>query len=194
MGIYQNNCYLVKVEKGEIIIDPGVGAAEWIIDNVSNPVAILNTHGHFDHVWDNAKVKKELGIPIYCPRKDAFMLRNDPFGQGTPSSTPDYKVKEDEVIELGGVDIRFRHFPGHTPGNSVIEIEQHWFSGDFIFRHSIGRCDFPHSDTKEMIRSLERVIEIDDEYILHPGHGPSTTLKEERRYLPFWITELNRGI
>jgi len=78
-GAYETNCYIVKLKDKELIIDPGVGAYDWIKDTISNPVAILNTHGHFDHVWDNDKISKEYDIPIYCPKDDVFMLKNDPL-------------------------------------------------------------------------------------------------------------------
>jgi len=92
MGAYQTNCYIATVEGKDFIIDPGVDATKWILNNVTNPVAILNTHGHFDHVWSNAEVKERLKLPIYCPKEDSFMLTSDPLGQGTPKSTPDYEV------------------------------------------------------------------------------------------------------
>jgi glyoxylase-like metal-dependent hydrolase (beta-lactamase superfamily II) len=91
MGSYQTNCYIVTVDGKDFIIDPGMNATEWVLKNVTNPVAILNTHGHFDHVWSNAEVKEALKIPIYCPKDDVFMLTDDPLGQGTPKSTPDYE-------------------------------------------------------------------------------------------------------
>jgi len=178
----------------DFIIDPGMGATEWVIEHVRNPVAILNTHGHFDHVWSNAELKKRFGIPVVCPKKDAFMLESDPFGQGTPGCLPDCLPDGDETVNIAGEEIRFRHFPGHTPGNSVIEIGKYWFSGDFIFRHSIGRWDFPYSDGAAMAESLRKAIKIDNNYLLYPGHGPSTTLAAEQRYLPAWIKEVEKSV
>ena len=141
MGPYQTNCYLATIDDKTLVIDPGVGATEWVLTQAKNPVAILNTHGHFDHVWSNAELKEKLGIPIVCPEKDAFMLASDPLTQGMRPSTPDRLVKGDESLEIEGIPVRFRHFPGHTPGCSVIEIGDVWFSGDFLFRDSIGRWD-----------------------------------------------------
>ncbi|MEY4504124.1 MAG: hypothetical protein RL154_417, partial [Pseudomonadota bacterium] len=77
MGAYQTNCYIVKTKSGDIIIDPGIGAIDFVLQNAIKPLAILNTHGHFDHVWSNAEVKEALKIPIYCPKDDEFMLRAD---------------------------------------------------------------------------------------------------------------------
>ena len=190
MGATQTNCYIVTVDGKDFIIDPGMNATEWVLNNVTNPVAILNTHGHFDHVWSNAEVKEALKIPIYCPKDDVFMLKEDPLGQGTPKSTPDYEVVGDEELTLEGVKIKYRHFPGHTPGNSIIEIGDIWLSGDFLFEQSIGRWDFPSSSGEDMVKSLEKAMKLEGDYTLYPGHGLSTTLKVEQRIMPFWIEQV----
>ena len=194
MGSYQTNCYIATVDGKDFIIDPGVGAASWVLKNVKNPVAILNTHGHFDHVWSNQALKEALNIPIYAPRKDAFMLSNDPFSQGTPSSTPDFQVKEDAVVDIEGIKVKFHHFAGHTLGCSVIEIDNVWFSGDFLFEGSIGRWDFPYSDGKEMIKSLKKVSQIKGNFKIYPGHGGSTSLTREMKHMPYWIEQVRRTI
>ena len=194
MGAYQTNCYIVTIYGKDFIIDPGMGATQWVLDNVTNPVAILNTHGHFDHVWSNAEVKKALNVPIYCPKGDVFMLTDDPLNQGTPPSEPDVIIVGDKELEIEGVKIKFRHFPGHTPGCSIIEIEDVWFSGDFLFEQSIGRWDFPSSSGEQMADSLQRALTIEEDYTIYPGHGMSTTLKAEQRVIPFWIDQVKRSI
>jgi len=190
MGYTQTNCYIVTLDGKDLIIDPGMDATKWVLDHVHHPVAILNTHGHFDHVWSNAELKKQLHIPIYIPKEDAFMLKEDPFSQGTPPSDPDYLVEGDETLDIKGIKVTYRHFPGHTPGCSIIEIGDVWFSGDFIFRQSIGRWDFPYSSAEEMAKSLEKAMKIEKDFTLYPGHGLSTTLKEEQRIMPFWLKEV----
>lgn len=194
MGATQTNCYIVTVEGKDFIIDPGMGATQWVLDNVTNPVAILNTHGHFDHVWSNQEVKEKLHIPIYCPKDDVFMLENCPLGQRVPESNADYAVEDDEALTIEGVKIQFRHFPGHTPGCSIIEIEDVWFSGDFLFQQSIGRWDFPFSNGEEMVKSLEKAMHIEGDYTLYPGHGLSTTLKAEQKVIPFWIEQVKQTL
>jgi glyoxylase-like metal-dependent hydrolase (beta-lactamase superfamily II) len=194
MGSYQTNCYIVTVDGKDFIIDPGMGATQWVVSNVTNPIAILNTHGHFDHVWCNAEVKEALKIPIYCPKDDVFMLTDDPLGQGTPKSTPDYEVVGDEELNIEGVKIKYRHFPGHTPGNSIIQIEDIWLSGDFLFQQSIGRWDFPASSGEDMIKSLQKAMKIEENYTIYPGHGLSTTLKAEQKIMPFWIEQVRNSI
>jgi glyoxylase-like metal-dependent hydrolase (beta-lactamase superfamily II) len=194
MGATQTNCYIVTKEGKDFIIDPGMGATSWVLENVTNPVAILNTHGHFDHVWSNAEVQEALKIPLYCPKGDSFMLQKCPLGQPTPPSTPDYEVEGDETLEIAGIKIRYRLFAGHTPGCSVIEIDDVWFSGDFLFQQSIGRWDFPYSDAEEMLKSLEKVKKIQKNFTIYPGHGLTTTLKEEQNVLSFWIEQVKRTI
>ncbi len=194
MGVYQTNCYIVTMNGKDLIIDPGVDAAKWILDNVTDPVAILNTHGHFDHVWSNAEVKEKLHIPIYCPKEDTFMLTDDPLGQGTPRSVPDHEVVGDELLDIAGIKVQYRHFPGHTPGCSVIEIGDVWFSGDFLFQQSIGRWDFPASSGEDMIKSLEKALTVEGDYTIYPGHGLSTTLKAEQRVIPYWIEQVKRTL
>lgn len=194
MGATQTNCYIVTKEGKDLIIDPGMGATKWVQENVTNPVAILNTHGHFDHVWSNHALKEALHVPIYCPKGDVFMLKNCPLGQSTPPSTADYEVVGDETIEIQDIRVKFRHFPGHTPGCSIIEIDDVWFSGDFLFQQSIGRWDFPFSSGEEMVKSLEKALEIKEDYTLYPGHGLSTTLKAEQKVIPFWIEQVKRTI
>jgi len=187
MGAYQTNCYIVSDGKNELIIDPGMGATSWVLQNTKNPIAILNTHGHFDHVWSNKELKDKLNIPIYCPKGDAFMLENDPFSQGTPSSKADILVDGDESFKIGDFEVKFLHFPGHTPGCSAIEIGENFFSGDFIFAGSIGRVDFPYSSPEDMKKSIKKFLKIPYDKKVYTGHGTPTTIKQEQKTLPAWL-------
>ena len=187
MGEYQTNCYIININDKDFIIDPGVESSSWIKQNVKNPVAILNTHGHFDHVWSNKIIQEYFNIKLYCPKNDAFMLKDDIFQKGMQTSIPDILVQEDEEFTLEGVKIKFHFFPGHTPGCSAIEIGDNLFSGDFIFKGSIGRCDFPYSNPSDMKKSLEKVLSWDKDIKIFPGHGASTTLEKEKSSLKNWM-------
>ncbi len=189
-GIYMTNCYIVNVDGKEFIIDPGVDATQWVKDNVKNPVAILNTHGHFDHVWSNAELKEYCNIPIYAPKDDVFMLSSDPFSQGTPQSSADVEVVGDEEFEIEGVKVKYFLFPGHTPGCSAILIGDVFFSGDFIFKSSIGRVDFPYSNPEDMKKSIEKFLQFKENYRVYPGHGESTDVFSEQKTLPAWLNYL----
>jgi len=190
MGMYQTNCYIVTVDGKDFIIDPGVDATEWIIENVTNPVAIFNTHGHFDHVWSNAEVQEKLGIPLYTPKEDIPMLSSNDWVPDLPPSKPDFEVDGDAELFFDDVKVKFRHFPGHCPGCSTIEIGDAMFSGDFIFERSIGRCDFPYSSVEDMKDSLRRFKELKYDKKVYPGHGNPTTIKEEQKHIDYWIESL----
>ena len=187
MGDYQTNCYIVTIDNKDIIIDPGIDATTWVLNNTTNAIAILNTHGHFDHVWCNQELKEKLNIPIYCPRDDCFMLSDDPFAQGTPKSKADIEVEPDYEFDIDGVKVKFHHFPGHTPGCSSIAIENNLFSGDFIFLGSIGRVDFPYSNPKDMKESIKKILSWDKDYNIYTGHGDPTTLFNEHESLKSWL-------
>ncbi len=187
MGDYQTNCYIAKTEYGDIIIDPGMGATEWVMENTTKPLAILNTHGHFDHVWSNAELQKRLNIPLYAPKGDAMMLLESKWFSDLPPSTPDIAVEGDGEFNIGGVVVKFHHFPGHSPGCSMIEIDGVVFSGDFIFEGSIGRYDFPYSNSEDMKNSLIKFSTWSDDFPLYPGHGKATSVKREQANLPFWM-------
>jgi hydroxyacylglutathione hydrolase len=187
MGDYQTNCYIVTIDGKDIIIDPGMGATAWVIENTTNPIAILNTHGHFDHVWSNKDLNNKLRVPIYCPKDDCFMLEDDPFDQGTPSSIADFKVDHDEIINIDGIEVKFHFFPGHTPGCSAIEIGNNLFSGDFIFKNSIGRVDFPYSSPDDMKNSIHKVLNFQEDLTIWTGHGEPTSLFNEKVSLNNWL-------
>lgn len=190
MGEYQTNCYIVRIEDKEIIIDPGMGATQWVMANVTNPIAILNTHGHFDHVWSNQELKEKLNIPLYTPKGDVFLLQSSTWMPSLPPSYPDVEVEGDATLEIGGITVKFHHFPGHCPGCSMIEIGEVMFSGDFLFQNSIGRYDFPYSNAQDMKKSLEKMMQMREDKILYPGHGDSTTLFREQKNAPYWLRML----
>jgi len=190
MGVYQTNCYIATVDGKDFIIDPGVDATEWVLKNVTNPVAILNTHGHFDHVWSNAQLQKELNIKLYTPKDDVMLLSSSSWMPDLPPSTPDVEVKADEEFDFDGIKVKFHHFPGHCPGCSMIEIEDAMFSGDFIFERSIGRTDFPYSSPSDMKASLQKFKQLQFDKTLYPGHGETTTIKQEQQHSDYWIRTL----
>ena len=186
-GVYQTNCYIISIDDKQLIVDPGVAAAEWVKNNVTNPVAILNTHGHFDHIWSDCELKKELNVPVYIPKNDAFMLEEDVFNQSQPTCKADILVDGDKKYDIEGIKVKYIFFPGHTPGCSVIEIGESWFSGDFIFENSIGRVDFPYSNPADMKKSLEKFLDIKYDKKVYTGHGNPTTIKKEQKNVPYWL-------
>lgn len=186
-GAYQTNCYIVTVDNKDFIIDAGQDATDWVVKNVKNPVAILNTHGHFDHIFSNKELKEKFKIPIYISKHDSFFLQNDPFGQNIPKTKADYEVSEDEIVNIKGVEIKFHFFPGHTPGCSAIEIADAFFSGDFIFKNSIGRVDFPYSNPSDMKKSIKKFLKLNYDKTVYTGHGEPTTIKREQKSIVFYL-------
>jgi glyoxylase-like metal-dependent hydrolase (beta-lactamase superfamily II) len=174
----------------DVIIDPGMGATDWVMANVTNPIAILNTHGHFDHVWSNQELKEKLKVKIYAPKADAFMLSDDPFSQGTPPSEADIIIDSDKEFDIDGFKFSYLHFPGHTPGCSAILIKDSLFSGDFIFKNSIGRVDFPFSSPEDMKESIHKFLYVRENWDVYPGHGGSTTVFAEQKTLPMWLNRI----
>ncbi|MDO7252732.1 MBL fold metallo-hydrolase [Helicobacter cappadocius] len=195
-GAPQTNCYIYGTSKGDFIVDPGIGASEWVLENSTNPLAILITHGHYDHIWSLAELKSNLpNTPIYCPKKDVFMLETDCFQTGLTPCTPSNIIegeKSTSTLKISDYTIKYHHLPGHTPGCSIIEIDNIIFSGDFIFYRSIGRYDFPYSNPSDMKESLIRFrqIQSDTDKTIYPGHGQNTSLFQEQKNADLWIKRI----
>lgn len=193
-GLYQTNCYIISKNGQDLIIDPGENAFEFVTKNAKNPLAIINTHGHWDHIFSNFSLKKYFNIDVYIHKDDNFMLANDIFGRGYETVDDATAVGgakfEDVSFKIGEFDISYLHFPGHTPGCSMVKVDDVIFSGDFLFYRSIGRYDFPYSDENDMKKSLEKCLAMTGDYKLFPGHGEATTLKNEQANLPAWIRSI----
>ena len=191
-GEYVTNCYIVKGERGDLVIDPGEGSFDWVMQNTGKIAAVLNTHGHFDHVYDDAKLQR-AGAKIYIHEDDAFMLRADPFETMPEPIEADVLVKgQEQSFEIAGFNVKFSLFAGHTPGSCMIEAGGVIFSGDVIFKGSIGRWDFPFSSGEQMKESLHKILQIEGDFTLYPGHGPNTSLAAERQNLKYFLQLFER--
>ena len=191
-GEYATNCYIVKGEQGDLVIDPGEGSFDWVMQNTGKIAAVLNTHGHYDHVYDDAKLQR-MGAKIYIHEEDAFMLRADPFGTMPEPIEADVLIKgQEQSFEIAGFNIKFSLFAGHTPGSCMIEAGGVIFSGDVIFKGSIGRWDFPFSSGAQMRESLHKILQIKGDFTLYPGHGPNTSLAAERQNLKYFLQLFER--
>ena len=191
-GEYATNCYILKGEQGDLVIDPGEGSFDWVMQNTGKIAAVLNTHGHFDHVYDDAKLQR-AGAKIYIHESDAFMLRADPFETMPEPIEADVLVKgQEQSFEIAGFNVKFSLFAGHTPGSCMIEAGGVIFSGDVIFKGSIGRWDFPFSSGAQMRESLHKILQIKGDFTLYPGHGPNTSLAAERQNLKYFLQLFER--
>ncbi len=197
VGELESNCYIVAAHAGgrAAVIDPGADINDIKRRLEKNKLAaecVINTHGHADHIGcDN-----EFGLPVYVHLLDrAFLYKpelNMSAALGGPYSvTAEIKELEDnQVITAGGVEMRVIHLPGHTPGGIGLlcgeEGRKVLFSGDSLFRGSIGRSDLPGGDEKALFSSLRgRLLTLPEDTIVYPGHGESTTIGEEKKSNPF---------
>jgi glyoxylase-like metal-dependent hydrolase (beta-lactamase superfamily II) len=199
VGPLQSNCFIVGDEvSGEaVIIDPG-GDGDMILNTVNRKpwkvAAILNTHAHFDHIAGNAAVKIGTGAPLMAPRGDSSFMAQAHisarmYGLEVDSSPePDRLLDDGDSIDLGDEKIKVISTPGHTPGGATFVTSIGIFPGDSIFAGSIGRTDLPGGDYDTLINSIKaRILSLDDDTPVYPGHGPATTVGRERAYNPFLV-------
>ncbi|MCG8472718.1 MAG: MBL fold metallo-hydrolase, partial [Desulfobacterales bacterium] len=156
--------------------------------------AILNTHGHFDHVGANKRLKEATGAPIMIHEDDARMLSElsitaMAFGlKAENSPAADRLLKDGDTISFGEITLEVRHTPGHTPGGVTFycEAEKVAFAGDTLFYGSIGRTDLPGGNYGTLISSIKtQLFSLPDETVVYTGHGPKTTIGTEKQYNPF---------
>jgi hydroxyacylglutathione hydrolase len=200
VGMLSANCYVVhcKDTLQAAVIDPGFGSQSeadeiinYITGNSLDLKFIVDTHGHPDHTCGNQALKDRLHIPICIHQDDAYMLGESGketaryFGFNIVSPTADILLREGSYVKLGDVTLRVVHTPGHSFGSVVLLGETEVFTGDTLFAGSIGRTDFPGSSDVEMQASLRKLQSLPDYFVVYPGHGPVTTLGEEKRVNPF---------
>lgn len=212
-AIWGTNCWVVAPGDGEqcIVIDPGLQVESWLDDFVGehrlHPVAVLLTHGHLDHTFSVVPVCQARDVPAYVHPADRRQLVDPWTGLGLRPGTPfpglptltfaepdDVRPLTDGAkLPLAGLQLAVRHTPGHTPGSVVFALlvadeAEIMFTGDLLFAGSIGRVDLPGGSMSEMTHSLKSVIvPLDDATVVHPGHGPSTTVGRERRTNPYLV-------
>lgn len=195
-GPFQTNCYVVGNGDRAFVIDPGLGAHEAVSQLAQEQgltvEAVVLTHGHIDHIRDAAA----FGVETFIHPADAFMLLR---GEGVseqarqlydasampPIDNPT-PLEDGQTLQVAGVELRVVHAPGHSPGCVMLVADDVVFSGDVLFRGSIGRTDLPDSDPEQMRQSLRGPVwDLADELQVLPGHGPATTVAQERATNPY---------
>ena len=202
LGGYQTNCYILRKDdsaKDCLIIDPGLEAGElieFLDEQKLNPVAVVLTHGHIDHIAGVAALRNRfVEIKVYIHNLDAEMLTEPNMnlsamsGMAYVTEPEDVSVKERDVIDLAGVKLLVLHTPGHTPGGISLYSKQDSvvFVGDTLFADSIGRTDFPGGSMSQLLNSVrEKLFTLPGDTQVYPGHGPATTIAAEKAHNPFF--------
>lgn len=197
MGAYEANCYIIGCPqtKEAAVVDPGAEAG-LVLSRVKSlgltVKYIINTHGHIDHIGANARVKEGTGAEVLIHPDDASMLTQPSgnlsimMGQAVISPAADRLLNDGDKISVGEIEIRVIHTPGHTLGGICLDLGDRVITGDTLFAGSIGRTDFPGGSYDTLINSIKKkLLILDQATAIWPGHGPESTIGDEKSYNPF---------
>ena len=197
VGPLQVNCFVVACQRTReaMVIDPGEDGPRILQLAESNGYQvkqIVNTHGHFDHIGANQPVKDETGADLMMHEADLPLLQNarnhaQAYGLTvSPSPDPDKFLNEGDVFSVGEQSFSVFHVPGHSPGSICLLSDGHLFVGDVLFAGSVGRTDLPGGDFDALVEGVrEKLFRLPADTIVHPGHGPDTTIGREKQMNPF---------
>jgi glyoxylase-like metal-dependent hydrolase (beta-lactamase superfamily II) len=197
VGILQANCYIIGCPKTHeaAIIDPGAEPElimSVITKNQLKPVKIINTHGHPDHIGANRFIKEITQAPILIHAADKEMLLNPlpmPFDAEEKVSSPpaDLLISEGDIIKVGELSLEIMETPGHSPGSICLKMNNILLTGDTLFAGTIGRTDLPGGSIEAITQSIkQKLLALPGDTEVYPGHGPSTTIHQEKHYNPFF--------
>jgi hydroxyacylglutathione hydrolase len=195
VGEFQENCYLVQDDAGHAaLIDPG-GEPARLADALERSAvrleAIWLTHAHLDHIGAIASLRRRWPAPVHLhpadrPLYDAAERQAQMYGlRFEEPPPPDAELADGDVLRLGQLSFSVMHAPGHSPGHVVLHGHGVAFVGDCLFAGSVGRTDLPGSNGGQLVDSLRQIAALPGETIVYPGHGPPTTIAEERATNPF---------
>ena len=197
LGSYQTNCYILRQNEAKdcLIIDPGLEPApllDLLKENQLNPVAIILTHGHADHIAGIPALRQSYPeIKIYIHKLDAIMLTEAQHNLSALADGPfetdpaDFLIDEPDMIDLAGIKLEVFHTPGHTQGGICLYLrdEAILFSGDTLFADSVGRTDFPGGNMAQLTKGIkEKLLILSEQTTVCPGHGPATSIAREKAY------------
>ncbi|MCM3788421.1 MBL fold metallo-hydrolase [Domibacillus sp. 8LH] len=198
LGPLQTNCYILSHESKCIVFDPGSEGDQlvsWLKENKLDPLAVLLTHAHFDHIGAVRPLKEAFNMPVYLHEKEAEWLENadlngsSRFGMGSITAPPaDVLIRNEEDLTIDLFTFKLLHTPGHSPGSVSYYFEEGGalFAGDTLFMGSIGRTDLAGGDHQTLLTSIhEKIMSLPEETIVLPGHGPATSVITEMDSNPF---------
>ncbi len=194
LGVIQVNCYLLESEAAAVVIDPGFESGEVLdfLKNADNKERlIILTHAHYDHIGYALELSRETDTKIAIGKFDNSALSNDyvnlavMFHKKSEPFSADLLLKEGDGFAVGDIDFKVLHTPGHTVGGISLLVENNLFSGDTLFKESIGRTDFLGGNFGEIEKSVKRLYDLPDETVVLSGHGEPTTIEHEKLHNPY---------
>jgi hydroxyacylglutathione hydrolase len=188
-GKWRENCYLLFQNKDLIIVDPGEcfeSILNFINENSLNPLAIINTHAHFDHIASVSNLQIYFNIPFYLHSYDEKLLKSANFymkffGGISTINIPNVNFYLDNISELSIKNflIKIIHTPGHTNGSVILNIENKLFTGDTLLKGKVGRIDLPGANKVKLTESLKIIINFPNNTLIYPGHGDISSINDE---------------
>lgn len=196
VGPMQANCYILECDKtrSAMVIDPGEDVdliMEIITKEKLQTKFIINTHAHVDHIAANLELKKRTSA-LLCAHPEAVYILPNPqrnlsffVGEEIRSPEPDRLLSNGDILEIGNLRLEVIYTTGHSPDSICLLGDNFIFTGDLLFAGGIGRYDFPGSSYEKLMQSLEKIMTLDNDIKVYPGHGPETTIGNERETNPF---------
>lgn len=193
-NIWMTNCYLVEGENGAVVIDPGYkreAILDFLKENKNKERLILLTHGHFDHIGGAEYLRQETGVKIGIGALDEPALSDNElncavnFKRTLSPFSADYLYNDGDKISVGDLDFTVIACPGHTVGGISLLCDGNLFSGDTLFKDSVGRTDFQGGSFSDLEKSIKRLYTLPDDTAVLPGHGEQSTIGHEKNYNPF---------
>ena len=194
-GMFESNCYIVGDNGEGVIIDAGVKAkyVSKLAESEGFKIKyIVLTHSHIDHICCVDELRERLGAKVAIHESEAAALTDSHlngsalFGMGRTFKKADLLLKDGDILEAGGLKYEIIHTPGHSAGGISIKVGNNIFTGDTLFKRSIGRTDLPGGNHRNLLDSLKnKLMKFSDEITAYPGHGPKTSLGYERKNNPF---------